>query len=100
MNQKSVSLDIKMINSRKVLSSSIWTSFVTPLVASLALAFSLSSSAHASSVVVDGGFEAAGSGNIYFASQGIGDGAWTVGAGKCTSRAATITSTPAATRST
>jgi hypothetical protein len=38
----------------------------------------LTASAHASNIVVDGGFESAGGGNVYFAGQSIDGGAWTV----------------------
>ena len=47
------------------------------LVAALALV-SLSTSAHASNIVSDGGFEAAGGGNEYFSGQSIDGGSWTV----------------------
>ncbi|MFZ1085752.1 MAG: PEP-CTERM sorting domain-containing protein [Terracidiphilus sp.] len=44
----------------------------------LAIAFSLSASAHASSILADGGFEAAGGGNVYYATSTIDGGSWTV----------------------
>ena len=50
------------------------------LLAAVAAVVSLSATAHASSIVVDGGFESAGGGNSYFAGQSIDKGAWTVGA--------------------
>jgi hypothetical protein len=43
--------------------------------------FSLSVRARAGTIVVDGGFEAAGGGNVYFAGQSIDGGAWNVTAG-------------------
>jgi len=46
-------------------------------VAALALV-SLSASAHAANIVVDGGFEAAGGGNVYFSGQSIDGGSWAV----------------------
>jgi hypothetical protein len=44
----------------------------------LAAAFSLGASAHASSILADGGFEAAGGGSVYYAGQSIDGGSWTV----------------------
>ena len=38
----------------------------------------LSASAHASNLVADSGFEAAGGGNVYFAGQSIDGGSWNV----------------------
>jgi hypothetical protein len=57
--------------------TSAWFSL---FVAAVAL-FSLSVPARAGSIVVDGGFEAAGGGNVYFAGQSIDGGAWNVTAG-------------------
>lgn len=51
------------------------------LLAALVAMFSLNASAHASNIVVDGGFEAAGGGNVYYAGQSIDGGSWTVIAG-------------------
>ena len=53
------------------------SSFPLHLAAVVAM-FSLSISAHATSIVADGGFEAAGGGNIYYAGQSIDGGSWTV----------------------
>lgn len=52
-----------------------------PQLAAAAAFLSLSVYAHAGSIVVDGGFEAAGGGNVYFAGQSIDGGAWNVTAG-------------------
>jgi hypothetical protein len=46
--------------------------------AGIAAIFCLSASAHASNLIADGGFEAAGGGNIYYAGQSIDGGPWTV----------------------
>jgi hypothetical protein len=56
------------------------TAWIPQLAAAVAL-LSLSVYAHAGSIVVDGGFEAAGGGNVYFAGQSIDGGAWNVTAG-------------------
>lgn len=48
------------------------------LVAAIAIFFGLSVSAHASTTIADGGFEAAGGGNVYFATSSIDGGSWTV----------------------
>ena len=47
-------------------------------VAAIATVVGLSVSAHASTVIADGGFEAAGGGNVYFAGQSIDGGSWNV----------------------
>jgi hypothetical protein len=44
----------------------------------VAAVFCLGATAHASNLLADGGFEAAGGGNIYYAGQSIDGGAWTV----------------------
>jgi len=49
--------------------------------AAVAAVFCLGASAHASNQLADGGFEAAGGGNIYYAGQSIDGGAWTVSLG-------------------
>ena len=46
--------------------------------AALVALFSLGASAHASSVIADGGFEAAGGGNAYYATGSIDGGSWNV----------------------
>lgn len=46
--------------------------------ASLVAVMSLSASAHASTVVADGGFEAAGADGLYFSGQSIDGGSWNV----------------------
>jgi hypothetical protein len=51
------------------------------LLAALAAVLSLSASAHASNLVADSGFEAAGGNNVYFAGQSIDGGSWTVAQG-------------------
>jgi hypothetical protein len=47
-------------------------------VATLATVAGLSLSAHASTTIADGGFEAAGGGNVYYAGQSIDGGSWNV----------------------
>jgi hypothetical protein len=47
------------------------------LLAALAAVLTLSASAHAG-IIADGGFEAAGGGNVYFAGQSIDGGSWNV----------------------
>jgi hypothetical protein len=46
--------------------------------APLAIVLSLSTTAHATSIVADGGFEAAGGGNVYYATSSIDGGSWSV----------------------
>jgi hypothetical protein len=48
------------------------------LLAALTAMAVLSASANASSVLADGGFEAAGGGNVYYAGSSIDGGSWTV----------------------
>jgi hypothetical protein len=51
------------------------------LLAGMIAMLSVTACAHASNLVVDGGFEAAGGGNVYFGGQSIDGGSWVVGPG-------------------
>jgi hypothetical protein len=51
------------------------------LLAALTALVALSASANASTVLGDGGFEAAGGGNVYYAGSSIDGGSWTVSQG-------------------
>ena len=53
------------------------SSFCMSLIAA-AVFMGLSVAAHASTTIADGGFEAAGGGNVYFAGQSIDGGSWNV----------------------
>src|ERR1700760_3642027 len=68
-----------MITELKVLRSGLQARMF-PVCSSLLAAalLCLSASAHASNLIADSGFEAAGGGNVYFAGQSIDGGSWNV----------------------
>ena len=54
---------------------------VLPVFTAFAAAIFLGPLAHAATILADGGFESAGSGNVYYAGDTIDGGSWTVTAG-------------------